>query len=661
MTVSRRSVVLASVAVPIAVAEAIFHGRPAAAATARSASRLFFTPANLAIARSYVANHVLPNAWDTLQNIAAVAQENALSQFSNTTDPTRFWQRYLGWCMPNLAAAYLLGGNTAYRDTAIQIALTAGAYSPWGGTTSITDGDLNTSDLLFGMAMLVDWLGAEMSSADLSQIIAIIEQHGAHLSSYASGIGGPAAWWSNDYMSNHAWANITGLLASGLALQSYNPSLAQTFVSAALGVWKSTFPDLMPDGASQESPSYWEFTAESVLKFQYLQTEVLQTPSSSPWLENAPKYRIATALPSGSWSASQSLINQADGSLTPWNGPEYQMRRFAALNQDGRAQQFAAQIEAAGFIKPVSPWLNFIWYDPSVPPATSDLPTLLFFDDMQTVVDRSDWSGSESLVYMRSGPPLGEQAQARADPFETGVGHTHEDVNHITLFAAGQFLLRDDGYATRKLTAQHNTLLVNGIGQMFQGQSVEWSYSPTYPVPSPQPTLKVIYRSATVDYWVGHGSACYLSSVGLTRFNRHVVFVKPDILVTIDELATAATADYTLLWHPSEPLVQDGASQSFVATYDSTTLRATIVLPDGGSTALGTRDFYVQVSATPVVVPELAVTITGATAQAGALFAWGAHSGAGLVTLTRTSAYEWVIQTSEQTVNVDMTGSITIS
>ena len=658
MTVSRRSVLLASVAVPVAVAEAVLHARPAAAAG--SASRLFFTPTALATARSYIANNVLPNAWKTLQSTAAAAQKNALNQFNNTTDPTRFWQRYLGWCMPNLSAAYLLGGNTAYRDTAIQIALTAGTYSPWGGSNSITDGDLNTSDLLFGMAMLVDWLGAEMSSATLEQIVAIIEQHGAHLSSYASGIGGTPAWWSNDYMNNHSWANITGLLAAGLALQPYNPTQAQTFVSAALGVWKSCFADLMPDGAGQESPSYWEFTAESVLKFHYLQTEVLQTPTSSPWLENAAKYRIATALPSSSWSTSQTLINQADGALTSWNGPEYQLRRLAALNRDGRAQQFAAQIEAAGLVNPVSPWLNFVWYDPTVPAPTADLPTLLFFDDMQTAVARSDWSGSESLVYMRSGPPQGEQALARADPFETGIAHTHEDVNHITLFDAGQFLLRDDGYATRKLTAQHNTLLVNGVGQMFEGQSVEWSYSPTYPVPSPQPILKVVYASATVDYWVGHGSACYLPSVGLTRFNRHVVFVKPDILVAIDDLAAAATADFTLLWHPSEPFVQVGTSQSFVASYDSTTLRATIVLPDGGSTALGTRDFYVQVSSTPVVVSELSVTIKSTSAQAGALFAWGAHSGAGLVTLSRTSDLLWVIQTAEQTINVDMTGTITI-
>lgn len=658
MTVSRRSVVLASVALPVAVAQVIFPAK--AATTAGSAPRLFFTPASLATARSYVANNALPNAWNTLQNVAAAAQKNALNQFSNTTDPTRFWQRYLGWSMPNLAAAYLLGGNKAYRDTAFEIALTAGNYSPWGGSNSLPDGDLNTSDLLFGMAMLLDWLGAEMSPATLERIVAIIERHGAHLSSYASGIGGTQAWWARDYMNNHSWANITGLLAAGLALQPYDATLAENFVSAALGVWRSTFADLMPDGATQESPSYWEFTAESVLKFHHLQTEVLQTTTSSPWLENAAKYRISTALPIGSWSSSQTLINQADGSLTSTHGPEYQLRRLAALNQDGRAQQLAAQIEAAGMVAPVSPWLNFVWYDPAVPAPTQNLPTLLYFDDMQTAVARSDWSGSESLVYMRSGPPLGEQALARADPYETGVAHTHEDVNHITLFAAGQFLLRDDGYATRKLTAQHNTLLVNGAGQMFQGQSVEWSYSPAYPVPSPQPTLKVIHTSATVDYWVGYGSSCYLPSLGLTRFNRHVVFVKPDILVAIDDLAATDKADFTLLWHPTEPLARVGTSQSFLATYDSTTLRATIVLPDGGSTKLGTRDFYVSTSSTPVAVPELAVTITSAHAQAGALFAWGAQSSAGLVTLSRTSDSVWVISTKEQTITVEMSGKISI-
>lgn len=56
-----------------------------------------------------------------------------------------------------------------------------------------------------------------------------------------------------------------------------------------------------------------------------------------------------------------------------------------------------------------------MWYDPSVPrDSPTNLPTTKHFEDMGIVVARSDWSGNESMVVFKCGPPLGHYFDAHA-------------------------------------------------------------------------------------------------------------------------------------------------------------------------------------------------------------------------------------------------------
>lgn len=67
--------------------------------------------------------------------------------------------------------------------------------------------------------------------------------------------------------------------------------------------------------------------------------------------------------------------------------------------RDDHAQWLAQQVDDANVSSPGAPWLNLVWFDPTVrakPPQS--LPTLRHFDDMDIVSARSDWSGNESLV-----------------------------------------------------------------------------------------------------------------------------------------------------------------------------------------------------------------------------------------------------------------------
>jgi hypothetical protein len=318
-TLSRRGLIGATAVSPLLLAASA----PAvSAATVPSSPRLFFTPAALASALALKKSGVLAAAWTNLDNAAAAAQRTAIGYFSST-DPERWWERYDGWSMANLGAAYLLGGNIAYRNTAIQIATMAAAYPVWG-IESLNGGDLQAADLLFGMSMVVDWFASAMSASTLATLLAALRTRGAQMASYATGVGGPAAYWSNLWMMNHLWDNTLGLLAAGLALQPYDTVNSAKFISVATNSLAIAFAALPTDGSTQESPAYWDYTCESVLKYHHLATQVLGLKLTGPWLANAASYRGAMSLPLSTISPGQSMVNQADGSLKPWFGPEYQ-------------------------------------------------------------------------------------------------------------------------------------------------------------------------------------------------------------------------------------------------------------------------------------------------------------------------------------------------
>jgi hypothetical protein len=286
--------------------------------------------------------------------------------------------------------------------------------------------------------------------------------------------------------------------------------------------------------------------------------------------------------------------------------------------------------------------LNFLWYDSTVPAVTAATawPNLQYFADLEILASRSDRKGNETLIVMRSGPPFGVVGQAQHYTHDVGLSHLHQDVNHITLFAGGQFMLVDDGYASRKLTVQHNTLLVNGIGQNYEGGA--WSTNAVWPIPDPQPSLTVIESTTGHDYWVGVGASAYPKTAGLQKFDRHVLFIKPNILVAIDDLAAAAPSTFELLWHPGAAVAASLVANQYLIAFKTNTVRATFVLPDGGAVAVGSRAF--SVDAGPLTVPEIAATITAQAAQSGALFAWGVDGALNQVSMTRKSGI-WVIRT----------------
>lgn len=231
------------------------------------------------------------------------------------------------------------------------------------------------------------------------------------------------------------------------------------------------------------------------------------------------------------------------------------------MERDPQAQWLAQAADAANVTSSGASWLNLVWYDPAVPATPpGKLPTLHHFDDMDIVSARSDWSGEESLVVFKCGPFIGHKA-IREFAYDPGGGHVHPDANHFVLFGAGEWLLRDHGYRA-KWTGQHNTLLVDGRGQLGEGH--QW-FQGTGPLAAKsRPRILKAASTATLDHIIGDATEAYPADLGIECFHRHLLFLKPDVLIVADDIRLKQPKKLELRFHPEQQTARrDGAAFVF--------------------------------------------------------------------------------------------------
>jgi hypothetical protein len=151
-------------------------------------------------------------------------------------------------------------------------------------------------------------------------------------------------------------------------------------------------------------------------------------------------------------------------------------------------------------------------------------------------------------------------------------GHTHPDANHLVFFAHGEWLLRNLGYVTRQ-TRFHNTLLVDGAGQF---DAATWFDGYAQFLAGRNPQLVRAESHAGWDWVTGDATLAYRPASGLKRFVRHVFYLKPDVVIVLDDIEVNAAQRLELLFHTEHaPVPQpDG---SYLAAGERAVLRATLL------------------------------------------------------------------------------------
>ena len=523
--------------------------------------RLYLTNDRIAFLREAVKT-THKHLWEEIREQADSLLKRKVQHYMDTDEYSNIEQNYMrnnGNNMPLLAMAYVISGEDKYFDAAKVWALTSCEYPTWG-LHEFANVDLATGHQLYGLALVYDWLYHDLDESARLTIRETLVRKASNLFDLAAkGIivnddeayrKHPWPEWDEAYMQNHLWINSCGIGIAGLAVFDEVDG-ALRWPAFTIDRYARTMAILGDDGASHEGPGYWTYGVEWMLKFMELSRDLLEVDMyDNEWWRNTWKYRVYMGLPQHSWTRSNTTINAGDSPRYDWYGPDTMLRRLASEYGNGHAQWLADALDSADVEHASARWLNLLWYDPSVetlPPA--DLPTLHHFTDMDIASARSDWSGDESYLFFKCGPYVGHKAIRELKYCPSSAHHVHPDTGNFMVFANGEWLIIDDGYRG-KYTGQHNTLIIDGGEQLgggypiFHGDEAHGAQA--------RPRIIRADSSPEFDHLTGDATEAYPSDSGLIRYRRHLLYLKPDILIVCDDIVLDNEKELELRFHPEQ-------------------------------------------------------------------------------------------------------------
>ena len=499
----------------------------------------------------------------------------------------QLWQRNVGNFMSTLAMAWMMTNDPKYLASAREWAMASCGYETWGGLGWADGVDLAASHQLLGLGLIYDWcydaLDEEAKTTIRETLVmrtrtmvrtCVTEDIWWHRADSTTRI-----WyqWQEAYLQNHLWVNMCGAAVAGLAIFD-EVDEAESWIGLSLAKFKMTMNALGNDGASHEGVQYWDYGVENLLKFMDIARSLLDVDMfDREWFRNTAGYRIYLGLPVNGWTRYSNAVDIGDCSRGSWYS-DYNLRALAGEYGDGYAQWLANVVDVGSDNSPRLRWLNLLWFDPSVEAKALDgLPTMHHFTDMDIVSSRSGWSGDESLVIFKCGPYIGHKAVKEMPYNASAAQHVHPDAGHFIVFGGGEFLIRDDGYHC-KWTDQHNTLLVDGRGQ--SGEGGMWFDGAGVHGRETQPHIVSAVSTPLFDHMTGDVKAAYPEELGVKHFTRHLLFLKPDVLIVADDIITDKPRNLELRFHPE----QENAEQhdvSFQLRGRNTVLKLEALTPAG--------------------------------------------------------------------------------
>lgn len=501
--------------------------------------------------------------------------------------------RVYGDVLPSVALAYKITGKQQYVDVADRWLKAFLAVPEWSGS-----GHLGRSSWTTGSAIIYDWLYDVLPAKTKTQIAERLVKEADLLLNDAS----------HRMLSNHFLIETTALGMVGMTLQGEH--LRATEFSNKAHEWANMIIRYAPtDGSWGEGVQYWQYGLGYFVRY----LEASKTAgfenyySRYDWLKKTGLFAINFSLPSDP-KKSVNFGDSGDGEYA--HG--YLMYLFASVYNDGYFQDFGNKYRSA---KPYRfSWQEMIYYDPSVKPVDyTTLPTFKHFDDNGFVIMRSSWASDATLVGFHSGPAPGHRNQVNPQRLSLkgfGPGHGHPDINSFSIFAYGKWLALDPGYVYEKWTSDHNTILFNGKGQAGEGD--KWLDYMTFESRSPVPSIRLAKTTPAYDYVIGDAGNIYVEEAGVSHFRRHLLFLKPNIVVILDDVKGKQPSKFQWLLQAYDQLKQMSTGQ-FEINQDGVRLSIQPVLPVGYKSSITTRELKGSATNGKVTKLDLSVESTTAT------------------------------------------------
>jgi hypothetical protein len=213
------------------------------------------------------------------------------------------------------------------------------------------------------------------------------------------------------------------------------------------------------------------------------------------------------------------------------------LETLSSSYNDGHGKWYLANVPSSTYDRiPI-----FLWSNSNVTVSSpSSLPKSKLFHGVGVMAMRSGWNLTDTLISFRSSPVYN--------------GHNRPEQNSFTLDALGERLIIEPGnpvggytdptyesyYAA---TISQNTILINGDPHSQSELTIDGGVLS-------KPAGRIVEHYSADFYDEVEGNATDAYNGKLSKFNRYIVYIKPDYLIILDDMASAnGSVEFDSVWH----------------------------------------------------------------------------------------------------------------
>lgn len=463
----------------------------------------------------------------------------------------------------------LLEGYTLSADNAMKEALLKRTDVLLSWPTN----DLLGSKVLTALALGYDMLYDELTADTKQRILNTIDKQ------FKDGLARWPGYTEARQVENHFWqmelaGNFTAALATLGELNSATEMLDYTY-----GLFIARFPNLATqDGGWNEGEGYYSVNQTAIVDMALLLKKLGGIDVfKMGWYRNLSDYFTYFSPAASPVSGFGDMHDRVEtGSLKgrsemltigcEENNPYALYRFFQSIRPV--ESFYGTATDEKYWKKPLAktePWYqiaNNISVTPKQAKAPANQPTDKVFYGVGAAAMHSSLSdpANDVAVYFRSSP-FGSK------------GHAHADQNSFNISRHGERLFYPTGYYTSfadphsltsyKHTRACNSILINGYGQAFGHEGYGWikrhieGKNISYVCGEAGQAYKKTTDKQFADFMTENGikqdTHFGMGDTPMKKFERHLVFVRPDIVVIYDVLEADEASEWSLLLHTLHP------------------------------------------------------------------------------------------------------------
>jgi len=530
--------------------------------------RLLFGPEEIAGMRSFYESEKGKPFKDSLLNLLPSLEvpEGDPLFLTNATDG----QRQGLWRLPTVALHYVLTGDQESLDRTVEYMRFLMSLPHWE-TGRELDSGMSVGNVMIGAGLAFDWtyndLDPQFREAFRDKLIyhARAMYHGGHLKKNIT-----THYWQGDPANNHRWHRNAGMVLCALAAANGSPE--QDWILSQLIPEMDFITKWLPDdGTCHEGPGYLVFgNTHLVLGVQAMDRCLGTAYLELPYFANVADFFVHMLQPG---MVNFFPIGDASGAIS-----NYAPFLYKGISVN-RQKDLQAAVETARSVNPDSfqmfSWLPLVWYDGSIEGGSlKNLPMTAYFEDIGTATMRDGWGKDNIGALFKCGPfggySLNEYRNQTSPPRGINVAHDDPDANSFILSMGGALMTETSRYSKHKQSANHNTILINGTGQITPGEPEGKVWS--------QPGSADNSKMAVVTGWKesgkifvieGEAANSYpqlegdISRPALERFRRIFIWIEGEYVLVLDDIRAPEPVNIDWLIQGPELVEQDEANGQY--------------------------------------------------------------------------------------------------